>query len=240
MFKHYRAHRPESNVHCFWQEDKIGLDLVSVWFYLLLEYQTHKKEWAFFSSFFPVFLFAWQWYRDVSLNYNLSVVGVSSFCFVLFIFVCYWTVHPSWLTMGKSQCMKDDTVLRNISFWWPKNGYRNTAMGRKWLAFTQQCKGISRQLLAAVLFDQTELWHFRFGNKTGNVLLVMNNTFFSCSLVIIRSRDNVVRNTHGPVIKISKYYWTDKKNVVFSIPKRSWDMKPTDSFWKYLTDGRLS
>ena len=165
--------------------------------------------------------------------------------FFFFIFVCYWTVHPSWLTMGKSQCMKDDTVLRNISFWWPKNGYRNTAMGRKWLAFTQQCKGISRQLLAAVLFDQTELWHFRFGNKTGKVLLIMNNTliffyfFFLRCLVIILSRYGVVRNTHGPEIKTSRYYGTDKKNVIFSTLKWSWDVKLTESLKKYLTDVRL-
>ena len=67
----------------------------------------------------------------------------------------------------------------------------------------------------------------------------MNNTFFFGSLLIILSRYGIARNTHGPVIKIGNYYWTDKKNVVISTPNRPWDMKITDSFWKYLTDARL-
>ena len=110
------------------------------------------------------------------MNYNLSVVDFLFVC--LLIYACYRSVRPFWLTVGKSQCMNDNTVAGILAFDGPRTGTGTQSIGRKWLAFTQQCKGISRQLLAAVLFDQTELWHFRFGNKTGKVLLIINNIFF--------------------------------------------------------------
>ena len=173
------------------------------------------------------------------MNYNLSVVDFLFVC--LLIYACYRTVRPFWLTMGESQCMNNNTVAGILAFGGLRTGTGTQSIGRKWLSFTQQCKKISRQLLAAVLFDQTELWHFRFGNKTGKVLVIMNNTFYFIlrCLVIILSRYGVLRNTHGPEIKISRYYGTDKKNVIFSTLKWSWDVKLTESLRKYLTDVRL-